>query len=554
MGNKKVLLISPRNPIGGGSIIPPLGLATNASYIPDRYDVMIVDENVKQANYSNADLVAVTTNTITARRAYRLCEEFREKGIPSVLGGIHPSVMPEEACRYADAVVVGNGENVWEELLKDFERGRLKKVYRPGAFDLTQSVIPRRDLLKGRYFVDSLQTSRGCPFDCEFCSVKKLYGSEYKYKPLDRIKKELESLRTRNVLLVDDNILGVGKKAEQRALRLFELLGEYDLHWVGQTSINIADNCEVLRLAQESGAKAFYIGFESLNEDFLRATNKRQNLKKGVRSYMDVIKRIHDYGIAVLASFIYGTDFDTRDSLLRLADFISESTIDATSVKPLTPFPGTRLYERLKQEGRLLDDTYWLEDPYPLFTFQPKKLSLQELAEATLNFLEVYNPLTSMGYFIRSYRLTKSMRASFMAFLVNISDNRTYRKYIKRHRHTLSRRFGIDLYTKQKHDDQAETFFDEALKGRQSESGDDHPDTLETKNDMAMLYKEQGDYEKAEPLLLETLEGRRLKLGDTHPHTLGSWHNLIHLYEAWGKPEKAAVWRAKLPQTEATLQ
>ena len=446
MGNKKVLLISPKDPIGGGSIIPPLGLATNASYIPDRYDVMIVDENVERANYSGADLVAVTANTITARRAYRLCEEFREKGVPIVLGGIHPSVMPEEAGRYADAVVVGNGENVWEELLEDFERGRLKKVYRPGTFDLTQSAVPRRDLLKGRYFIDSLQTSRGCPFDCEFCSVTRLYGGEYKYKPLDRVRKELESLRTRNVLLVDDNILGVGKKAERRALRLFELLGECGLHWIGQTSINIADNSEVLRLAQESGAIGFYIGFESLNEDFLRAANKRQNLKKGASSYKDVIKRLHDHGIAVLASFIYGTDFDTRDSLLRLADFIFESTIDATSVKPLTPFPGTRLYERLKQEGRLLDDSYWLEDPYPIFTFQPKKLSLQELAEATLDFLDLYNLLNSTGYFIRSYRLTKSVRASFMAFLVNISDNHTYRKYIRRHKHTLARRFGIDQW------------------------------------------------------------------------------------------------------------
>jgi radical SAM superfamily enzyme YgiQ (UPF0313 family) len=444
MGDKRVLLINPRNPMGGRSIITPLGLATNASYIPDRYDVMIVDENVKQAKYNGADLVAVTTNTITARRAYRLCEEFREKGVPIVLGGIHPSVMPEEASRYADAVVVGNGENVWEELLEDFERDRLKKVYRPETFDLTQSAVPRRDLLKGRYFFDSLQTSRGCPFDCEFCSVTRLYGGEYKYKPLDRIRKELESLRTRNVLLVDDNILGVGKKAERRALKLFALLGEYGLHWIGQASINIADNSEALRLAQESGAKAFYIGFESLNEDFLRSSSKRQNLKKGVRSYKEVINRIHDHGIAVLASFIYGTDFDTRDSLRRLVDFISESKIDAASVKPLTPFPGTRLYERLKQEGRLFNDHYWLEDPYPLFTFQPKKLSLNELAEATLDFLDVYNPLNSTAYFMRSYRLTKSLRASFLAFLVNISDNHTYRKYIRRHKHTLARRLGIE--------------------------------------------------------------------------------------------------------------
>jgi len=439
-----VLLISPKNPMGGGSIVPPLGLATNASYIPDRYDVVIVDENVKQAIHSDADLAAVTANTITARRAYQLCAEFRAKGVPTVLGGIHPSAVPEEAGRYADAVVAGNGENVWDELLEDFERGRLKKVYRPETFDLAQSEVPRRDLFKSRYFFDSLQTSRGCPFDCEFCSVTRFYGGEYRYKPLEIIRKELESLRTRNVLLVDDNILGVGEKAEQRAVKLFELLGEYGLHWIGQASINIVYNSELLRLAQESGAKAFYIGFESLNEDFLRAANKRQNLKKGAGSYKDVIKRIHDHGIAVLASFIYGTDFDTRDSLLRLAEFISESKIDAASVKPLTPFPGTRLYERLRQQGRLLNNHYWLEDPYPLFTFEPKKLSLQELAEATLDFLDMYNPLSSTGYFMKSYRSTQSMRASFIAFLVNISDNHTYRKYIRRHEHTLARRFGIE--------------------------------------------------------------------------------------------------------------
>ncbi len=443
-------MINPRNPFGGGSIIPPLGLATNASYIPDRYDVTIADENVKRVNCGGADLAAITANTVTARRAYRLCEQFAEKGVPTVLGGIHPSVMPEEACEYADAVVIGNGENVWEELLGDFERGGLKKIYRPVTFDLTQSAVPRRDLLKGRYFVDSLQTSRGCPFDCEFCSVTRLYGGEYKYKPFDRIRKELESLRTRNVFLVDDNILGVGKEAELRAVKLFELLGEYNLHWIGQTSINIADNSEVLRLARESGAEAFYIGLESLNEDFLRAANKRQNLQKGVSSYKDVIKRIHDHGIAVLASFIFGTDFDTRDSLLRLAEFIRESTIDATSAKPLTPFPGTRLYERLRREGRLLDENYWLEDPYPIFTFRPKKLSLGELAEATLDFLDMYNPLHSTSYFMRSYRLTKSVRASFLAFLVNISDNHTYRKYINRHKHILAGRFGIAQWRRQK--------------------------------------------------------------------------------------------------------
>ena len=444
MANKKVLLISPKNPLGEGSIIPPLGLATNASYIPDRYDVLIVNENSREAHYEGADLAAITVNTITARRSYQLCEEFREKGVPVVLGGIHPSAMPEEAGIYADAVIVGNGENVWEELLGDFERGRLKKIYRPEIFDLTESKVPRRDLFNGRYLVDSLQTSRGCPFDCEFCSVTRFYGGKYRYKPLDIVRKELESLRTKNVFLADDNILGIGKKAEERAIKLFELLGEHGLHWIGQASINIADNSRLLKLAQESGAKCFYIGFESLNEDFLKAANKRVNLKKGVRSYKDVIKRIHDHGIAVLGSFIYGTDFDTRDGLLKLGDYISKSGIDAVSVKPLTPFPGTRLYERLKNEGRLLNDRYWLEDPYPLFTFKPRNLSLQELIETSLDFVKAYNPPSSIGYFIRSLWLTKSLKASFLALILNVSDNHTYKKFSKIHMHTIARRFGID--------------------------------------------------------------------------------------------------------------
>ncbi len=215
------------------------------------------------------------------------------------------------------------------------------------------------------------------------------------------------------------------------------MLKEFDLKWIGQTSINIANDEETLKLSKESGAVAFYIGFESLNEDFLRSVGKSINLKQQVKSYKEVIKKIHDNGICILGSFIYGTDFDTRDDLKRLWDFVAESNLDTAYVKPLTPFPGTEVYEELKKEGRLFKNDYWLDEPYPVFTFKPAKLSMDELIESAVEFVDLYNFPRSLRQFGKSLVSTKNIFGAGLTFLSNYGDYKKYKSYFKKNKENL---------------------------------------------------------------------------------------------------------------------
>lgn len=282
MGLKKFLLIAPSNPLTKRSSFPPLGLATIASYIPEEYSVEIIDEGVDgliDISKISADIVGISVNTLTAKRAYELSNDFITEGVPTILGGIHPTVVPGEAVNNATSIVIGNGEPIMNEILNDFERGKLKKIYRPEIFDISRSIKPRRDLFSKKYFTGNIQTSRGCPFSCKFCSVHKVHGKKYRYKSLDSIEKDLNSLDKSIVLLVDDNFYGVGANAEKNAEELLKLLKNYNLKWIEQTPINIANNEKILKLCKESGAISFYVGFESLNEDFLRSMNKSVNLK-----------------------------------------------------------------------------------------------------------------------------------------------------------------------------------------------------------------------------------------------------------------------------------
>jgi radical SAM superfamily enzyme YgiQ (UPF0313 family) len=429
---KSILLVSPLNFLGERSSLPPLGLITNASYIPEKYDIRLIDESVDgkiDFNDIDANLVCISANTFNIGRAYEICTRCQENNIPTILGGIHPTVMPEEASHYATSVVIGNGEPVWSELLEDFEKNNLKKIYKPDLFDLSDSKIPRRDLLPKKYYFDSIQTSRGCPFDCKFCSATKLNGNKYRSIPVELIEKDINSIKKDKLFLVDDNFLGYGENSEDKTIKLLNILDNYNVRWIGQTSINVVDNAKILNLARKSGALGFYIGFESLNTGFLKSVKKSLNLKKGTSSYKNIISKIHDNGICVLGSFIYGTDYDTRDNLLRLRDFIVESNIDAAYIKPLTPLPGTDIYEDIKKAGRLFNNEYWLQKSYPIFTFQPKNLTMDQLIEITLEFLDIYRLSKSIKYFGKSILNTKNLDGPFLSFLSNFKDNREYKKY-----------------------------------------------------------------------------------------------------------------------------
>ena len=439
MPKKKIALINPKNPLREGASLGSLSLATNAAFIPDNYDVVVVNQASGEKIPRDTKLAAITVNTVTARNAYNLSEELRRAGIPTVFGGVHPSVQTEEARKYASAVVVGEGETVWDQLLDDFETGKLEgKLYTPGSFDMAESRLPRRELM-GQPFMNTLQTSRGCPLGCDFCSVTNLYGSKYKYKPLELVEEELAPFKGRRVFLVDDNFFGVGEASAQRAKNLMGLLKKANLKsWMGQTSINIANNPEILGLARESGAAGFYIGFESLSESFLDAMSKRINLRQARKTiaigeyteveaaYAGAVRTIQDHGIGVFGSFIYGTDHDTNRSLDRLRWFTGKSGMDTAYVKPLTPLPGTNVYDDFVREGKLFDDTYWMQDNYPVFTFKPKNLSAKDLTRNAERFVGMYNLPNSLWGAAKTLARTKNPEAAFLSGISNWGNYASY--------------------------------------------------------------------------------------------------------------------------------
>ena len=274
----------------------------------------------------------------------------------------------------------------------------MKRQYRGERTSLENLVKPRRDLHTGKYRIKALvQTARGCPNDCEFCSVTTLSGRTYRQRPVKEVLDELEHIRGKNVLLPDDNILGHGKEAEERAIRLFRGMVERRLNkrWASQVGIDFANNSDVLKWARKAGCFAVFLGFESLSEESLQGMHKVRNLRVGVGNYGEVVNRIRDHGIGVIGAFIFGGDGDTSDVFHRTVDFILDSKMDGIQLSILTPLPGTRLYTRLQQEGRLLRTDYpddWRYYDFLEVVYRPRNMSPNELKEGVT---QVYKRTTS---------------------------------------------------------------------------------------------------------------------------------------------------------------
>jgi radical SAM superfamily enzyme YgiQ (UPF0313 family) len=358
----RLLLINPVNParvgltVNRGSRFPPISLGILAALTPASWEVEVTDENWEPFAFRKADLVGITSFTASANRAYAIAGQYRERGIPVVMGGIHASLLPEEACRFVDVVVVGEAEATCPQLIADFESGRLQPLYRGDWAELSGAPWPRRDLFDPRYSFASIQTSRGCPMDCEFCSVTSFNGRRYRRRPPEEVLAELETVTQRMVFFVDDNIIGYGQKSREQALALFKGMANRRLNkwWFCQASLNFAEDEEVLYWAGKAGCKMVFLGLEANEADSLQTVNKRLNLKMGVDGYAESFRRIHRAGIAVLGAFIFGLDGDTQQKVRRRADYIRSSGVDVMQTTALTPLPGTRLFERCRQEGRLL--------------------------------------------------------------------------------------------------------------------------------------------------------------------------------------------------------
>ena len=360
---KKLVLVNPVNAaqtgfsVNASSRFPPLNLGVVAALTPEDWDVEVIDENFDVFSFRDADLVGITAFTSSANRAYEIAAIYRDRNIPVVMGGIHASMCSEEASQYVDAVVVGEVETIWAKIIEDALSGNLKSIYRGQWAGLKELQKPRRDIYSNEYLFASVQTSRGCPMDCDFCSVSAFNGLRYRRRPAEEVLDELETIPQKLIFFVDDNIIGYGKRSRAVAIELFKGMVErgIDKHWFCQASINVADDEEVLYWAAKSGCRMIFLGIESEDIDSLAGINKKLNVKRGAAdAYEQIFERIHNAGIAVLGAFIFGMDQDTPDKLYNRAQYMLDSSVDVMQATALTPLPGTRLFASLKKEGRLL--------------------------------------------------------------------------------------------------------------------------------------------------------------------------------------------------------
>jgi radical SAM superfamily enzyme YgiQ (UPF0313 family) len=353
-----------------------LSLTTVAALTPADWEVTIHDARAEPVDFdAEVDLVGLTAFTAEAPDAYRIADGFRARGVPVVIGGIHATALPEEAGAHADAVVLGEAESLWETVLRDAERGELKPRYRAEEHcDMQHQPVPRRELLDRSMFVTgyyTLQATRGCPFDCDYCAVTGVFGRKFRTRPVEHVIEEIRNFDSKEFFFVDDNICGHPKYAK----RLFRELIPLGKTWGGQTSITFANDPEMLELYAKSGGRYAFIGLESISEESLAGVNKGWS-KAG--DYAEAFKRIHAAGINILGSFIFGLEEDDPGVFDRTLEFCRSSGVDAAQFHMLTPFPGTRLFDRMESEGRILTRE-WEKYHTGECVIQPKKMTPEEL-------------------------------------------------------------------------------------------------------------------------------------------------------------------------------
>jgi radical SAM superfamily enzyme YgiQ (UPF0313 family) len=386
--SKKVLLIFPREKgikFSNDTLypFPILGLTLLASLFPKNYEVKIINEVIEEIDFNaEVDLVGITALTCVIKRAYAIADRFRERGVKVILGGVHPSLLPDEAKKHADSVFIGEAEGRLDKLIKDFEAGDLKPFYKNREWsELKGMPLPRRDLLNKRYrpFFKVIETTRGCPNRCEFCSVPIINGKRYRTRPLEEIDRELSTIIHRKgeyLFLSDDNVTA----KEDYAFGLFEIFKRHQVKWMGFTTIKIAMNEKLLQAARESGCVSLFLGFESLLQENLDNVSKRF---VDAKELSNLIKTIQNHQIGIQGAFIFGFDGDDPTVFKKTVEFVQENNIDLPTFSVLTPFPGTPLFSRLEKEGRIFD-LNWSHYDMSHVVFKPEKMTVQELQEGYL--------------------------------------------------------------------------------------------------------------------------------------------------------------------------
>lgn len=379
----KVKFINIISPVIREGVLPMLGIPVVAALTPDYVDIEIEDIK-KDSSYTvknDADLIAISVLTTNAPFAYEISQAYRNIGKKVILGGIHPTVLPEEALEYCDAIVKGEAELLWSKVIEDFINDELDSIYStPFYCDMKEIPFSRIDLLSGSHYLSksAIHASRGCPYDCDYCSVTQFYGKSYRIRPVDDVIQEIIHIKENglynNYISFNDDNIACNK---QYAKKLFAQLKELNIKWISQANVSIAEDSELLHLASESGCISLYLGIESISTLSLESVNKSFN---NINKYEESIKKIKDQGIIINGSFIFGFDTDDNRTFSKTLDFIERTDIDIPVFCIYTPFPGTRIYKRLEDQKRIINRD-WSKYDLNNVVYQPKLLRPDELQE-----------------------------------------------------------------------------------------------------------------------------------------------------------------------------
>ena len=442
----RLYLINPSNPLvsivnvkesrwNRYRVWKPLSLMVLAGLTPSDWEIQIIDENLGAPDYAGLprpDLVGITAFTSQANRAYEVAAHFRRLGVPVVMGGIHATMCREEAMERVDAVVTGEAEDIWPEVLEDAQNGRLQHRYDGGLADIKDVPVARHDLLNGGYACGAIQTTRGCPLNCSFCSVTAFNGAHYRQRPIADVVQEFQLIREKHVLVVDDNLVGTRREHVARAKDLFRAMAQAKLgkQWFAQASINFADDDELLKLAAKAGCIGVFIGFESPTPEGLREIGKKFNLQKD-RDFPASVRRIQRHGILVAGSFIIGLDTDEPGVGKLIAETARRYGVDNLNALFLTPLPGTRLWDQMKSENRIALDKFPGDWKYFTLTFpvaRYKNLSLEGIIQEMIACdWDFYSMRRILGRFWDSiWRRRKP--------LVSLAGNFSYRNNLRLNR------------------------------------------------------------------------------------------------------------------------
>ncbi len=393
----------------------PLQLGVLAALTPPDVELALVDDRMESIPFDEpTDLAAITVETFTARRAYEIGREYRRRGVPVIMGGMHPTLAPQEVAEHADSVYTGDAEFLWHQALDDCRRGRLQPRYRADVGTPQPGTLTRRDLFRGKGYlpISLLQYSRGCRYGCTFCAISAYFNKTQYRRRVREVVEEIESQDRRLLFFVDDNILSHREAAKILCRELIPLR----IRWVSQASIDMTEDRELMDLMVRSGCLGHVVGFESLGEENLRSVRKTPSLK-GLGSggdYAEPLRIIRDYGLQLWAAFTLGYDHDTPESIQRTVEFAVESKFCFAAFNILMPYPGTPLYENLRREGRLLyDGRWWLHPDYRFnhAAFRPGRMSPEALTEACFAARKRFNGFGSIVR--RAFDFKTNMRSLY---------------------------------------------------------------------------------------------------------------------------------------------